>query len=84
MATWRRPRRPVVPGLKCPAERSNKVLDRAVKITGLGKGLRQCGTCGRLDVPVQQGRNRDGHAVSAWYYSEHTVPTRTVSTTNGD
>jgi len=75
MSGFRRPRRPAVPGEPCPAERTSKSSDPAVRITDVGrtyrKGVRTCGRCGRPEVKVTQSWG-DRH--SAWYYSQHTVP----------
>lgn len=71
----RRYNAPLVPGEKCTAERNNSAFDKKVTVTETGrhyrKGTRTCGRCGREKVPVQQSY---GERLSAWYYSDHTVP----------
>ena len=81
MSSWRRPRKPVIPGERCPADRNNAHNDPKVTIDhlrttpGRRYGTRTCGRCGRENVPVEHAH---GESWSAWYYAWHTAPEPTV------
>lgn len=76
-------RRPpaVTPGEWCPARRTNKAYDPAVKVVDMrqlvAEGRRECPRCGSV-VTVTQSVEATV-PLTAWYYERHRVPESHVS-----